>query len=79
MPLGFSLPDPRRIRSYFFRLPLATRALLCLLLGFYVAHLFSPDVNRWGALVPQEIKINSRKSSQHPSNISYSHFLQCTD
>lgn len=55
-----SLPDARRIRNYFLRLPLATRVVLFLLTAFYVAHLFAPDLVRWGALIPQEIGLDTR-------------------
>jgi membrane associated rhomboid family serine protease len=43
------------------RLPLATRGVLFLLAGFYIAQLFSPGLDQWGALIPQEINLNTRK------------------
>ncbi|KAF2773866.1 hypothetical protein EJ03DRAFT_70655 [Teratosphaeria nubilosa] len=53
------LPDARRIRSYLFRLPLATRGLLLAISGFYIAKLFFPGLTQWGALIPQEINLNT--------------------
>lgn len=61
-PSFFQLPDGRRIRSFFTRLPLGTRVLLALLTGFYVAKLFAPGLEQWGALIPMEININTRTS-----------------
>lgn len=51
------LPDARRIRSYLFRLPLATRGLLLVITGLYIAHWFVPGLEQWGALIPNEINI----------------------
>lgn len=56
----FQLPDARRIRGYFLRLPLATRLELALLTAFYIAHLFSPGLTQWGALIPEEIRLETR-------------------
>jgi hypothetical protein len=58
--LPFALPDARRIRSYFTRLPLATRAVLFLLAALYVAHLLWPGLDQWGALIPKEINLYTR-------------------
>ena len=66
MALTFAVPDARRIRHYFQRLPLCTRGLLVVLTAFYIAHLFTPALNRWGALVPQEINLNTRTSTTLP-------------
>ena len=63
MASGFALPDARRIRSYIFRLPLATRLLTLALLAFYIAHLFNPNIEQWGALIPSEMNLQSRKST----------------
>lgn len=60
MAWGIAWPDPRRVRSYFIRLPLATRILLFLLTAFYIAQFFSPGLEEWGALIPNEISINTR-------------------
>ena len=51
--------DARRVRNYTLRLPLATRAVVFLLLAFYVAHLLSPGLDQWGALIPKEIDLNN--------------------
>ncbi|KAK3677227.1 putative rhomboid protease [Recurvomyces mirabilis] len=59
MAFTFALPDARRIRYYFQRLPLCTRGLLVVLTAFYIGHLFTPALNRWGALVPQEINLST--------------------
>ncbi|EMC99991.1 hypothetical protein BAUCODRAFT_30429 [Baudoinia panamericana UAMH 10762] len=59
MATSSAIPDARRIRSYFLRLPLATRAVLFLLTAFYVAHLFAPALTHWGALIPQEIRLDT--------------------
>ncbi|KAK3720664.1 putative rhomboid protease [Vermiconidia calcicola] len=57
--IPFALPDARRIRSYFLRLPLATRGTLLVLTGFYIAQLISPGLEEWGALIPQEISLTT--------------------
>jgi len=67
MAFTFALPDARRIRSYFLRLPLATRILILIITAFYIAHLFWPGITQWGALIPQEIGISSRI---HPTPLS---------
>lgn len=61
MASSYALPDARRIRSYILRLPLATRGILFLLTAFEVAHFFVPGLEQWGALIPQEIRIDTRK------------------
>lgn len=61
MASSYALPDARRIRSYLLRLPLATRGILFLLTAFEVAHFFVPGLEQWGALIPQEIRIDTRK------------------
>lgn len=68
MAFSLPLPDARRIRSFFTKLPLATRVLLALLTAFWVAHAFRPGLEQWGALIPQEININTRKSG---ANLSF--------
>lgn len=60
MASKFTLPDARRIRSYFVRLPLATRLILLILTVFYFAQLISPGLDQWGALIPNEITFTSR-------------------
>ncbi|RMY49218.1 hypothetical protein D0863_15202 [Hortaea werneckii] len=59
MASSYALPDARRIRSYVLRLPLATRGILFLLTAFEVAHFFVPGLEQWGALIPQEIRIDT--------------------
>jgi hypothetical protein len=56
---SYALPDIRRIRSYFLRLPLATRAVLFALVAFYIAQLFSPGLDDKCALIPLEINLQS--------------------
>lgn len=55
------LPDARRIRSFFTRLPLATRGLLAIITALYIAHWFFPRITEWGALIPQEINFGTRR------------------
>lgn len=63
MSMASSLvPDARRIRSFFTKLPLATRLLLALITAFWVARVFRPGLEQWGALIPQEINIGTRKA-----------------
>ena len=53
-----------RLRSYVFRLPLFTRAILAGIVVFWVAGLQSAwDLRAWGALVPDEIGIQTRRFS----------------
>lgn len=59
--MALALPDARRVRSYFLRLPLATRLLLFLLTVFYFAQIISPGLDQWGALIPNEITLTSCK------------------
>lgn len=63
----FQVPDARRIRSFFTKLPLATRILLALLTAFWIAHVFRPELEQWGALIPQEINIGTREFSRRKS------------
>ena len=58
----FQIPDARRIRSFFTKLPLATRLLLLLFTAFWLAKAFRPELEQWGALIPQEINLGTRKS-----------------
>ncbi|KAM0717541.1 hypothetical protein Q7P37_007393 [Cladosporium fusiforme] len=55
----FQVPDARRIRSFFTKLPLATRILLAVLTAFWIAHAVRPELEQWGALIPQEINIGT--------------------
>jgi len=65
MATSWPIPDARRIRSYFLRLPLATRAVLFLLTSFYIANLFAPSLTQWGALIPQEIGFDTCNHLAH--------------
>lgn len=51
---------PARLRSYLYRLPLATRAVLLLVVCFWLATLQSRwDVVQWGALIPDKVTLTS--------------------
>ncbi len=65
--MAYSIPDIRRIRSYFLRLPLATRLLVLVLTAFYIAVCIRPSLEQWGALIPQEINLTTRKSNRQTS------------
>lgn len=60
MASSFPSIDVRRIRSWLFRLPLATRIIFLLLIGFYVATLFNPGLEAWGTLEPEKVGLQSR-------------------
>ncbi|KAL1306029.1 hypothetical protein AAFC00_004157 [Neodothiora populina] len=49
--------DPRRVRSYLFRLPLCTRLLVVAIVAFYIASLTLPWFTAWASLIPNEIGI----------------------
>ncbi|KAI5361121.1 Putative peptidase S54, rhomboid domain, Rhomboid-like superfamily [Septoria linicola] len=54
------IPDARRIRSFFVRLPLATRGLSLVIVLFYLANLYwGATLHFWGALIPEQIGIKS--------------------
>jgi hypothetical protein len=53
------LPDPRRLRSYLNRLPLATRGFLAVLTILYVVSVIVPGIRQWGALIPMEIGLHT--------------------
>lgn len=59
MASSFALPDTRRIRNFILRLPLATRIETAILTAFYIAHIVHPGLDQWGALVPQEIRLDT--------------------
>jgi hypothetical protein len=65
----FQVPDARRIRSFFTKLPLATRLLLLLFTAFYLAKAFRPELEQWGALIPQEINLGTRESCNGPQYV----------
>ena len=52
-----------RARSYVFRLPLFTRAVLLAIVGFWIVSVQSVwDVRTWGALIPDELGITTCSS-----------------
>ncbi|KAI0165083.1 hypothetical protein GGR52DRAFT_557420 [Hypoxylon sp. FL1284] len=59
MPMMQSLTT-LRARSYGFRLPLFTRAMIVIMIAFWLAGLQSVwDVRQWGALIPDELSIST--------------------
>ncbi|KAG9616754.1 rhomboid protein 2, partial [Aureobasidium melanogenum] len=58
---SFSLPqfDGRRVRSYLFRLPLCTRALLVVIVSFWIASLRLSWFQQWAALIPNEMNLGT--------------------
>lgn len=58
---SFSLPqfDARRVRSYLFRLPLCTRALLVVIVAFWIASLRLSWFQQWAALIPNEMNLGT--------------------
>ena len=57
-PLQF--PNPTRLRSYLFRLPLFTRIVLFTCVAFWLLELQTVwSVTQWGALIPQEVGLQS--------------------
>jgi hypothetical protein len=69
---SFSLPqfDARRVRSYLFRLPLCTRALLVVIVAFWIASLRLSWFQQWAALIPNEMNLGT--SIYRPSCMSHS-------
>lgn len=67
---SLSLPqfDARRVRSYLFRLPLCTRALLVVIVAFWIASLRLSWFQQWAALIPAEMNLQS--SINPPSTCS---------
>lgn len=53
--------DARRLRSYVFRLPLFTRAVVLIIVGFWIAGLVR-NLTQWGGLIPSEIGISTSMS-----------------
>ena len=52
--------NPARLRSYLFRLPLFTRAVLLFISVFWILELQSAwNVAQWGALVPKEVNLGT--------------------
>jgi len=57
-----SLPQfsATRMRSYIFRLPLFTRAVVLIITGLWVISMQSVwDLQKWGALIPDEIGLST--------------------
>lgn len=62
--------NPARLRSYIFRLPLFTRIVLVLIIGFWILELQSAwDVVQWGALVPEKVNLGTSRSSDFYSHM----------
>lgn len=54
------LPNPSRLRSYAFRLPLFTRLMLLVIIGLWLLELQTVwSVINWGALIPNEVGFGS--------------------
>ncbi|KAI1147486.1 Gaa1-like protein [Nemania diffusa] len=52
--------NAQRARSYLFRIPLFTRAMLAVMIAFALAGLQSSwDIRQWGALIPNELNITT--------------------
>ena len=62
MAVSFSsyVPDARRIRNLFLRLPLASRVLLAVITALYIAHFLVPRITDLGALVPNQVNFQTR-------------------
>lgn len=73
--------DPKRIRTYFNRLPLATRLLIAALLGFYVlASFVFPWFSKWAMLTPNEFELAESmfpSGNDRPCTLAYTD-SQCT-
>lgn len=49
-----------RARSYILRLPLFTRAMIIVMVAFWLASLQSVwDVRQWGSLIPNELTLST--------------------
>lgn len=54
------IPNPQRLRSYLFRLPLFTRLMLLAIFGLWILELQTVwSVIDWGALIPNEVGLGS--------------------
>lgn len=54
------VPNPTRMRSYLFRLPLFTRIILLVIVGLWILELQTVwSVIHWGALIPLEVGFGS--------------------
>lgn len=54
------IPNPSRIRTYLFRLPLFTRLIFFVIVGLWILELQTVwSVIDWGALIPSEVGLKS--------------------
>lgn len=60
------IPDARRLRSFFLRLPLATRGFLLVIIVLYFVHFFYPLLTIWGALIPDLINLGTCMTCSPP-------------
>ncbi|RFU24213.1 hypothetical protein B7463_g12123, partial [Scytalidium lignicola] len=64
MPPSLPQFSATRFRSYMFRLPLFTRAVILIIILFWIASIQSVwDVEQWGALIPKEIGFSTSLST----------------
>jgi hypothetical protein len=64
MSSSFPQFSPARLRSYVFRLPLVTRVVLLVIVGFWILGFQTVwDVATWGALAPKEVGFGSSESA----------------
>ncbi|SMQ55296.1 unnamed protein product [Zymoseptoria tritici ST99CH_3D7] len=77
MAPSIPMPDARRIRSYILRLPLSTRGLILIITLLYIAKLFMPWILQWGALIPNEINLQTlRRLNLFPMlHTNFFHYL----
>ncbi|MBE7182277.1 MAG: hypothetical protein INR71_13930 [Terriglobus roseus] len=68
LPTQFS---PARIRSYLFRLPIFTRAIILIIVACYLATFFT-DIDQYAELQPSLIMSGSRMSSFSWSSVQWS-------
>jgi hypothetical protein len=60
--------NPRQIRSFILRLPLCTRLLLLVMVGFWVGSVLLPWEREWASLTPSEIGLASSTSRTFSSS-----------
>ena len=79
MPLSLPQFDARRVRSYLFRLPLCTRALLLVIVAFWIASLRLSWFTQWASLIPAEMNLQT-SNPLLPNFLSLlsDHVQQCT-
>lgn len=72
-----SLPQfsAARMRSYIFRLPLFTRGIIIVIILLWIASIQSVwDVQKWGALIPEEIGLSTSSSSRITKPVTFTIF-----